>query len=248
MTTKRNLVIVPVGNPIDKFVKMHNLDFDMSTHWRNLNNDQPRNYDILAIQYSDYVPEGWTYDELIVMKGFKWEHLKYLNEFYKFNQYQYIGVYDDDVVLSKQTMTDSFDFATERNLAAFQLSVDEKSESSYPILRQNPMLLWAETNFMEIMCPVFRHDCYVKLIELISKYDVKWGWGLDYVFAPLFESNIGVLHHLSMFHPARLDTGTNVDKTDAFAEMEKLLGEHFPKYKQQQWHASPPMELAIYLK
>ena len=28
-----NLIIVPTGSPIDKFTKLHNLDFDLKSHW-----------------------------------------------------------------------------------------------------------------------------------------------------------------------------------------------------------------------
>ncbi|CAB5221586.1 hypothetical protein UFOVP245_196 [uncultured Caudovirales phage] len=240
-----NLIIVPVGAPIDKFIKMHNMDFDVNNHWRNTNNE--RNYDILAIQYGDFAPEDGTYDQLVKIKGSKWKLLKQLPDI-DFNQWSYIGFFDDDVVVHAADVCASFDFANSKSIGAFQMSVDSNSESSYPILRQNPDLIWSETNFIEIMCPCFTSKNFYKLLDFLSAYDVDWGWGLDYIFSDLFDCNLGVLHFISMFHPSRLDSGTNVNTSSAHVEWDEVMKKHYPKYKGQAWEASRGRELNVYFK
>ena len=79
-----NLIIVPVGNPVDKFIKQINHPMSIENHWRWTNND--RNYKVIAVQYGDYVPEEGSYDELYKIKGFKWTIAKELqNQIKKMN-------------------------------------------------------------------------------------------------------------------------------------------------------------------
>ena len=61
--TKPNLVIVPVGSPIDKFIKQTNYPMDVKDHWRWVRPEL--NYNILVVKYSDeFEPEFGSYDEL----------------------------------------------------------------------------------------------------------------------------------------------------------------------------------------
>ena len=136
---------------------------------------------------------------------------------------------DDDVILDYCSMNSSFDLAKQKNFPAFQISLATGSESSYPCTQNMPGVEYTDTNFIEVMCPVFRKDTLVKVMELINQYDIYTGWGLDYVLSEWINSYVNVIHDVKMFHPPRPDTGSGYDKTNAFREMHELLHVVFPK-------------------
>jgi len=228
---KNNLIIVPVGKPVDHFIKQTGYPVKVEDHWRMTNNK--RNYDIMAVQYGDFVPEEGTYDDLCYTPGFKWTILKELYKNIDMSQYQYIGLYDDDVIIDYCSMNYSFELAKQKDFKAFQISLASGSESSYKCTQNMPGIEYTDTNFIEVMCPVFRKDALDKVMELINKYDIYTGWGLDYVLSEWLSSCVNVIHDVKMFHPSRPDTGSGYDKTNAFREMNELLTVVFPKVMQE---------------
>jgi hypothetical protein len=224
---RKNLIIVPVGKPVDHFIKQTGYPVKVEDHWRMANNE--RNYDIMAVQYGDFVPEEGTYDDLCYQPGFKWTILKQLYKNIDMSQYEYIGLYDDDVILDYCSMNSSFELAKQKNFKAFQISLAAGSESSYPCTQNMPGVEYTDTNFIEVMCPVFRKDALNKVMELINKYDIYTGWGLDYVLSEWLDSYMNVIHDVKMLHPSRPDTGSGYDKSNAFREMGEFLNIVFPK-------------------
>lgn len=224
--TRPNLIIVPVGLTIDHFVKLHNIDFDMNDHWRNAANE--RNYDILAVQYGDFVPEEGTYDYTVKAKGNKWKIIKTIKSDIDFSQWEYIGAFDDDVVTSTEAVNMAFNYAKENKVGAFQMALAPGSESNWPVTQFNPQWKFSETNFMEIMCPCFTQENFQKLLSLLDKYNANHGWGLDFIFSDLFKCNIGIMHQCLMYHPSRPNTGSSYTKEEAFSEMDELLNRVYP--------------------
>jgi hypothetical protein len=245
IATRPNLVLVPVGLPIDHFINLHNVPMERKDHWRYKDNE--RSYDILAVQYGDYEPELDTYDFKVNVTGNKWKILKTIHNegLIDFSQWEQIALFDDDVVLPCDAMDAAFNFAKHYNIEAYQISVTPESESSYPILKNNPELLWAETNFMEIMCPFFSKNKLFEVLEFINKYDVNHGWGLDYIFKDLLNTTIGVLHFIAMYHPSRPNTGSSYTKREAEQEMNYLLGELYPKLNPN-WSATHNQNLKVH--
>ena len=223
-----NLIVVPVGVPIDTFCK----DEKLKTHWRRTENE--RNYQILAVQYGDFVPEEGTYDDLIVMKGFKWPIAKQLNEMFDFTEWDYVGFYDDDVVIEYQSINTSFDMARQNNFQVFQISLSEGSESNWKSTQNIKNAEFAYTNFIEIMCPVFSRTTLPKIMELINSYDIFCGWGLDYVLAEYLSVDPVVIHKVSMYHPPRPNTGSTYNKQKAFQEMNDFLNNTYPQVMMKQ--------------
>lgn len=219
-----NLVIVPVGVPVDTFCKTK---YESDTHWRRKSFE--RNYQILAVQYGDFVPEEGTYDDLIVMKGFKWTIAKELYKKFDFTDWEYVAFYDDDVVLSYNNMNESFDLAKQNNFKAFQISLSSGSESQWKCTQHMQGIDFAYTNFIEIMCPVFNRSVLPKFMDLVNSYDVFCGWGLDYVLSEYLNIDPVVIHSIQMYHPPRPQTGSTYNKDSAFKEMYNLLGSVFPK-------------------
>ena len=220
-----NLVIVPVGSSIGRFIDKY--DVKLEDHWRQTANE--RNYDIIAVQYGNYEPEKDTYDQLFKIEGFKWPILKKLNQMIDLTEWEYIGIYDDDVILDYKTMNRSFEFAKDKNLKAFQISLAIGSESQWPVTRNIKNTNYTHTNFIEIMCPVFNRTNLEKIMKLINSYDVYTGWGVDYVLSEYLDIEPAVLHFIQMYHPSRPETGSEYDKYKAFVEMDDLLFNVYPK-------------------
>ena len=218
-----NLIIVPVGCHIDKFIKLHKLQFDVKQHWRNVKNK--RNYDIVAVRYSDFIPEEGTYDKLYEFKGMKWQIVLKLFKTFDFSIYRYIGVYDDDVVIDSTSINHSFEQAFHECIPAFQISLDNLSESAYACTRNVEGWYSAKTNFIEIMCPCFRYDMFIKIIKLISSYEIKHAWGIDLVFSDYLKTPLTVYHFCKIFHPSRLDEGSTYDQSEARNEMAYFINE-----------------------
>jgi hypothetical protein len=225
----QNLIIVPVGSPVDKFCRNED---ESKNHWRRVSHD--REYQILAVQYGDFVPEEGTYDDLIVMKGFKWNIAKELYKKFDFTEWEYVGFYDDDVVVDFCSMNESFIVAKQNNFKAFQISLEEGSESQWKCTQQMNGVEYAYTNFIEIMCPVFNRSVLPKFMELVNAYDVYCGWGLDYVLSEYLDIYPAVIHSIKMYHPPRPQTGSTYDKTSAFREMDILLKEVYPRLMKEQ--------------
>jgi hypothetical protein len=207
----------------------------VENHWRWTKNN--RNYCILAVQYGDFEPEEGSYDALIKMKGFKWTIAKELQNQIDFTKFDYIGFYDDDVILDNISMSRSFALAKERDFKAFQISLDTGSESQYPATRKLEGMKYTYTNFIEIMCPVFHNSVIAKYMDLLNSYDVYTGWGVDYVLAEFLQIKPAVIHEVTMLHPSRPNTGSGYDKSAAFKEMSDFLNIHYPnimkKYGQE---------------
>jgi hypothetical protein len=231
MLTKKfeNLIIVPVGSPVDKFCRNEE---ESKNHWRRTHHN--RNYQILAVQYGDFVPEEGTYDDLIVMKGFKWTISKELYKKFDFTEWEYVGFYDDDVVLDFCTMDESFIVAKQNNFKAFQISLEAGSESQWKCTQNLEGTEYAYTNFIEIMCPVFNRSVLPKFMDLVNAYDVYCGWGLDYVLAEYLDADPAVIHSIKMYHPSRPQTGSTYDKSSAFKEMDTLLNDVYPRLMKEQ--------------
>lgn len=218
---RKNLVVCPVGSPIDKHIKIHSLDFDLTKHWRVASND--RNYDILVVQYGDYVSEDGTYDHLVKFSGNKWKILKQLFEHINFLDWNHIALFDDDLVLDTQTMNSAFEDVNKFEIKLSQISLSQGSESQWYTTRNINGAYCSVTNFVEVMAPFIESNCLMKLKPLFESYNVNHGWGLDLIFSKLFQTNPVVFHDVSMFHPSRPDSGSSYIKTEAFEEMETLF-------------------------
>jgi hypothetical protein len=74
----------------------------------------------------------------------------------------------------------------------------------------------------------FIHSSKIPMcLELWDKYDIFSGWGFDKVLSDLVQDDLAVIHSSQMYHPKKT---SSYDKTKAFAEMDKLLIDVFPKF------------------
>ena len=216
-----NLIIVPVGNPLT-FDKR----FDSENHWRI--KTKTRNYKTWAIQYNDYTPDKTTYDKLYKMSGMKWTLIKNLLNKVDYTKYEYIGFFDDDLITDVHNLNRAFQIATENNFKAFQLSLTEDSDLSYPILFNKPNTIYSRTNFIEIMAPIVHSSLIPLFLELWEMYNISTGWGFDKILSKLINDDLYVIHDAKMLHPKKQESSYN--KTNAWSEMSELLNKVFPKF------------------
>jgi hypothetical protein len=222
-----NLVVVPVGSPVDKFINPARYPMSVQQHWRSPSVD--RNYAILAVQYGDFEPEAGTYDALIKRRGYKWELVKALQEYVDYRKWNYVGFYDDDLLIDRVSVSKSFDFAEARGFKAFQISLAPGSESQFRCTRNRPYLSYSSTNFIESMAPVFHRSAIDGLMRLLNAYEVRSGWGMDIVMSEYLNLEPKIIHALQMFHPSRPGTGSTYSQKAAFDEMRSVFDVVFPR-------------------
>ena len=71
------------------------------------------------------------------------------------------------------------------------------------------------------------------LLDFWNYHEVKSGWGFDVILSPITKQRAGVMHEVSMYHPNR---PSYYDKPAAFAEMDKILGEIYPKFMKDRYN------------
>lgn len=202
-------------------------------HWRRTDRES-REYKTVIVNYnyeSGFVPEEYSYDYIINKRGYKWalsqEYLRE-NKDLLMSQYEYIGIWDDDVQTDIESLNYAINTAHAQNAKIWQLSVSKESESSWSILQNNPDLEYTFTNFAEIMCPVYHTSLIPSILEFWDIYGLKMGWGFDRVASMLFKSPAMVVHSREMYHPHR-ETPT-YDKTEAWEEHRRCIEQAYPQY------------------
>lgn len=211
---QRVLVVCPTGSPAP----------DDAGHWRNTKHrDVP--YDIVLIKYREFqVGDG----ELPVMQrsdaGNKWELVRrFLVEHVDlWSQYAHVGFVDDDLVFTPNDLTAAIEIALANDFQLYQMSMSSNSECSYSILFNRPELLYAKTNFVEIMAPFVSTEKLPILVDFMGTYPVSTGWGIDLVLPRLLSCYAYVVHASSMYHPPRKD-GSTYDKSAAVQEQRICL-------------------------
>lgn len=221
-----NLIICPVGSPISFYPK-----FNKDNHWRYTKSN--RLYETLVFQYSDFVPEDGTYDYLIKQKGFKWNLSKEWLSKNDYSKYEYIGFMDDDLITDVENVNRALTIAKQNNHKIFQLSVTKDSDEFFPILRNDPNLKYAVTNFVETM-GMFIHTSLIPIVqEFWNMYEIYTGWGFDLVLCDITQTDASVIHASQMYHPKK---DSSYDKTNAFREMDLVLNYIAPNFMKTKYN------------
>lgn len=220
-----NLVICPVGNPL-----VFHSKFDPENHWRYTKEN--RKYETLVFQYSDFVPEENTYDNLIVQKGFKWSLSKEWLKNNDYSKYEYIAFLDDDLVTDIGNLNLAFEMAKQKDFKIFQLSVTQDSDEFFPILKNKSGTKYTKTNFVETMGMILHTSLIPIVQEFWNEYDIYCGWGFDKVVCDVTKTDAAVIHSCQMYHPLR---NSSYDKSAAFDEMHKVLYEITPNFMKNKY-------------
>lgn len=221
----RNVIFVPVGIPIE-----FHPSYDANNHWRI--NKPTRNYTVVAYTYNEFQPEPETYDVLVKDKGYKWELAKHFLETFDYTEYDYIGFWDDDLVTDIQSINRAIEIATKNDIKLFQLSTIAGSESSHRILHQDLSKSYSITNFNEGMGQFVHSSLIPTILQFFKHHKVESGWGFDLIMSSICKERCGVIHEVSMYHPAK---PSYYDKSKAHREMEKILNEVYPNFMRDQY-------------
>ena len=217
------LIITPTGRPI-----YHHEDYDKDNHWRYTKSG--RSYETCVVVYNDFQPEPGTYDYIIRRKGLKWNLVPEVSKIINWEDYDYIGVWDDDYASDINSVEIALSYARRYDFRLFQQSTT--SFQTYDCLKHNPEFAFTETNFIELGVPFFRNDIYRKVLRFLDAYRYeKSDWGIDKVLCYYLQASAHVVHETTVRH--MLPDESTYNKEDGFREMEYLMRDFFPKYMKE---------------
>jgi hypothetical protein len=206
-------------------------EFDKENHWTF--RKPGRSFDVVPVLFNDYEPLPEQFDWKTQRKGRKWAMLPWVAEnLISWEDYDYIGYWDDDYCTDIQSVELALKIARENDMRMFQQSLT--SWTVYPILTHNPQFIWAETNFIELGVPFFRNDIFRKVLRFFQDYTPgEAEWGMDKVMCFYLQQTAHVIHASKVKHMRR---ESYYDKTKAFAEMDYLMKDWFPKYMKDKFN------------
>ncbi|MBP0580901.1 hypothetical protein J8I29_16355 [Labrys sp. LIt4] len=144
-----------------------------------------RNYDVFLSSYDTNLPEireDGVYLEyrggskVAGYAGFLREHADFLA------RYKYICFFDDDIEASPACINGIFSRCDEYNLKIAQPALTWDSHFTYACLLQQKRYALRYVNFVEMMCPVFRHDILERIAPL---YALGYESGIDLIWCNL---------------------------------------------------------------
>ena len=219
------LIITPTG-----CAPFFDDEFDKDNHWTF--RKPGRSFDVVSVIFNDYVPLPEQFDDVIHHKGRKWAMLPELAKRIDWQNYDYIAVFDDDYCTDIQSVELALKIAREHDMRMFQQSLT--SWTVYPILTHNPNFVFTETNFIELGVPFFRNDIFRKVVRFFEDYTPgEAEWGMDKVMCFYLQATAHVIHASKVKHMRK---ESYYDKTKAFAEMDYLMQDWFPKYMKEKFN------------
>lgn len=215
---RKNLVIVRAG--------------DHSLHPQWLSPKVQRNWDLVISYFgNEENPYHGQYEYLHIFKGSKWQGIA---DFCEHNaalvqQYDYIWLPDDDLLLTCQNINEFFALCAEHDLTLSQPALLLSSYISYHITLQRYLCTLRRTNFVEIMAPCFNQALFSLTKHTFSL--TSSGWGLECLWKDIAKKNnlyrFGIVDKTPLLHTRPVSIGTNGGATDSpESEMNWLLNEY----------------------
>lgn len=124
------------------------------------------------------------------------------------DRYERIAFPDDDLQASRGGWSEVFDILAEADAPLGQPSLDPLSFFSHPVTLCRPRYRYRETDFIEVMAPVFRTDLLKQCLPLFTENVTSWG--LDYLFARQARENGGsmaIVDAVNFLHTRRVGKG-----------------------------------------
>jgi hypothetical protein len=223
----RALIISPTGCNI-----LEHDDYEKGKHWRMAHPE--RTYDTCVVVFKEeFEPEPGTYDMIIRKKGYKYKLIPQIADMIKWENYDYIGCWDDDYATDIRSVNRSLELARQFDFRFFQQATT--SFQTFPCLVHNPEYIFTETSFIESGIPFFRNDIFRKFLHFLREYDYNESeWGIDKILCHLFGGSAHVVHEVHARH-MRPETSW-YDKDNAFREMDYLMRDFFPKYMKKHFN------------
>lgn len=167
-----------------------------------------------AVGNIPYEP-GWYHEDI----GFKHHIYKRLIEGKNLlDQYDWIWMPDYDVDIKKSEIDRMFSIAQEYNLNICQPSLTHDSYRSFDIVLNDPTKFMRYTNYVEIMCPLFKTEALKKVLwTFTTTYS---GWAQDFLWArELNYERLAIIDDIQVKHVKpvesqnwKLPNGLNADQ------------------------------------
>lgn len=148
---------------------------------------QTNGFDLALVNFN---PDGWedfshvqeSAKYYVVDKGFK-HHIykRFIEKYDILDQYDWIWMPDYDVHLEADDIERLFRIAQDYNLNICQPSLTHDSYHSFPLVLNDPMKFMRYTNYVEIMCPLFKTEALKKVLGTFTM--TYSGWGQDFIWA-----------------------------------------------------------------
>ena len=225
--SNRALIISPTGCPI-----MEHEDYEKGKHWRMAHSE--RTYDTCLVVFKDdFEPEPGTYDMLLKAKGIKWHIIPKVAKMINWEDYDYIGCWDDDYATDIRSVNRALEIARQFDFRLFQQATT--SYQWFDCLKHNPEWMFAETNYIEPGVCFFRNDIFRKVLKFLDDYKFeKSEWGVDRVLCTYLGQTAHVVHETTVRH-MRPEV-SSFDKNEAEREMGYLINDFFPKYMKKNFN------------
>lgn len=214
----RNLVITPIG--------------DRSVHRTWLAGPDEPNFDLFLIYYGDGADTAQADAKYYLRrKGFKWEHMHYVVEEHgqTLSQYDRIWCPDDDVACSTADVNLLFELFERYRLQLAQPAV-ARGEFFFRGLTQRRGNLLRYSPFVELMCPIFTREAFVKVQPTFVEN--RSGWGIDWVWTKYFTRHeMAIIDKVGVHHTGQLGKGAHYKNlarlgVDPFRELEETVARH----------------------
>lgn len=124
------------------------------------------------------------------------------------DRYERIAFPDDDLQASRAGWNEVFGILAEADVSLGQPSLDPLSFFSHPVTLCRPRYLYRETDFIEVMAPVFRTDLLKQCLPLFTENVTSWG--LDYLFVRQARESggrIAIVDAANFLHTRRVGKG-----------------------------------------
>lgn len=188
-----------------------------------------KNFDLFVIDYTSEIDSSPISSDHITkvfatQGGFKYHNIKLLIETHGLlEKYDYIWLPDWDISISSSSLTRLFEIAHKYNLDLSQPSLDPDSYYSWSITLTNQESSVRITNFVEVMCPLFKTSF---LKEVLWTFDLNYSsWGLDFLWSSLAENfNLGIIDSIVVKHERPISSHEWIlpNNLNAHQELEEL--------------------------
>lgn len=187
---------------------------------------EKRDFDLHLIVYDDsYESYRHDADFIVQAKGYK---LKLVHEYITDNpsileEYDYFFIPDDDIVTDSDTISLLFRYMDNYRLKIAQPSLTDSSYYTFQHTLHDQRYLLRYTNFIEMMLPCFSREALKKV--LVSFAENKSGWGVEYRWSQLIESNksdMAIIDDIQMQHVRPIQS----KKRDNINELHEYITKH----------------------
>jgi hypothetical protein len=197
--------------------------------------DEPdRGWDLFASYYGE-APASLLPCEFFCAGGrSKFEHFLtlYREDPQFFLGYDYVWMPDPDLTLIPGSVSALFRVAHELGVALAQPSLDPRSYSTYRLMLRNPDYAFRQTDYVEVMCPLFSRDALRACVDTFDRSISTWGLDLLWYRRMAPGARVGIIDSVCVHHTKRIDSREGAwyrklrsEGIDASAELRSIMDE-----------------------